>query len=60
VKVGREWREGTAHLLPDDDVRARMKVLRRPANDAMVRMVGSDLMTVRVDLDPNAQDATLG
>lgn len=51
VKVGREWRDGTAHLLPDDDVRARMKVLRRPTNDAMVRLAGSDLMTVRIDLE---------
>lgn len=58
VKVGREWRDGTAQLLPDDDVRARMKELRRPANDAMVRMAGSDLMTVRVDLAPNEQDVT--
>ena len=52
VKVGGKWREGTAHLLPDDDVRARMKELGRPTNDAMVRVVGSDLMTVRIDLDP--------
>ena len=60
VKVGRDWRAGTAHLLPDDDVRARMKMLRRPANDALVRVAGSDLMTVRVDLDTNAQGAPRG
>jgi deazaflavin-dependent oxidoreductase (nitroreductase family) len=51
VKVGRTWRTGTAHTLPDDDVRARMQQLHRPSNDAMVRLVGSDLMTVRIDLD---------
>jgi deazaflavin-dependent oxidoreductase (nitroreductase family) len=52
VKVGRTWRDGTAHLMPEDDVRARMRALGRPANDAMVRLAGSSLMTVRVDLDP--------
>ena len=53
VKVGRTWRDGTAHVLPGDDVRARMRELRRPTNDAMVRMAGSNLMTVRIDLDPS-------
>jgi len=52
VKVGRRWREGMAHVLPDDDVHARMRELRRPANDTMVRVVGSELMTVRIDLQP--------
>ena len=51
VKVGRIWREGTAQVMPDDDVRARMRALGRPANDAMVRLAGSRLMTVRIDLD---------
>jgi deazaflavin-dependent oxidoreductase (nitroreductase family) len=51
VKVGREWRSGTAEVLPGDDVRARMRGLGRPANDAMVRLAGSSLMTVRIDLD---------
>jgi deazaflavin-dependent oxidoreductase (nitroreductase family) len=52
VKVGGQWRDGTAHLLPEDDVRARMRELRRPGNDAFVRLAGSSLMTVRIDLDP--------
>jgi deazaflavin-dependent oxidoreductase (nitroreductase family) len=51
VKVGRRWRSGTAHVLEDDDVEARRKQLRRPVNDAFVRMAGSDLLTVRIDLD---------
>ena len=53
VKVGRAWREGTAQVMPDDDVRARMRELGRPTNDTMVRLAGSDLMTVRIDLDPS-------
>ena len=51
VKVGRRWREGTAHLLPDDDVRARLRFLGRPMNDAIVRLVGTEHVTIRIDLD---------
>ena len=52
VKVGRRWRAGIAEVLPDDDVRARMRALRRPVNDATVRLMGSAPLTVRIDLDP--------
>ena len=51
VKVGPKWRSGTAHVLPDDDPRERMRMLGRPVNDAMVRMVGSEPLVLRVDLD---------
>ncbi len=51
VKVGRRWREGTAHLLPDDDTAARLRFLKRPVNDALVRVVGTEHMTIRIDLD---------
>jgi deazaflavin-dependent oxidoreductase (nitroreductase family) len=51
VKVGRTWRSGTAHLLPDDDVRERFRMLRRPLNDALVRGVGTEHLTIRIDLD---------
>jgi deazaflavin-dependent oxidoreductase (nitroreductase family) len=51
VKVGRRWLEGTARLVPDDDVAARLRSLRRPVNDALVRMAGTQLLTVRIDLD---------
>lgn len=50
VRVRGRWRTGTAHLLPDDDAKARLRSL--PAlNSAVVRAVGSDLLTIRVDLD---------
>jgi deazaflavin-dependent oxidoreductase (nitroreductase family) len=52
VKVGRTWREGTAHLLEDDDVRERFRMLGRPLNDALVRAVGTEQLTIRIDLDP--------
>ena len=51
VRVGGKWRTGVAHLMPDDDARARQKTLRR-FNAALVRAAGTDLMTVRIDLDP--------
>jgi deazaflavin-dependent oxidoreductase (nitroreductase family) len=51
VKLGPQWRTGTAHVLPDDDPRERMRMLGRPVNDAMVRMVASEPLVVRVDLD---------
>jgi deazaflavin-dependent oxidoreductase (nitroreductase family) len=51
VKVGRRWRSGAAHILPDDDPYERMRMLRRPANDAAVRLVGTEHLVIRVDLD---------
>ena len=54
VQVRGKWRSGVAHLLPDDDPVARQKTLGRPVSDAMVRLVGTDLLTVRIDLEPEA------
>lgn len=50
VRIRGRWHRGTAHLLPDDDPRARLKTLPR-LNSAAVRAVGGRLMTVRVDLE---------
>ena len=50
VRIRGQWRSGTAHLLPDDDAAARLKQLPN-ANSAMVKLMGSDLLTVRVDFD---------
>jgi deazaflavin-dependent oxidoreductase (nitroreductase family) len=52
VKVGRRWRAGTAHILPDDDPYERMRILGRGVNDAAVRLVGTEHLVIRVDLDP--------
>ena len=52
VKVGRRWYEGTAHVLPDDDPLERMRKLGRPGNDSMVRLMGTEHLTIRIDLDP--------
>src|SRR3954447_2750751 len=50
VKVGRRWYEGTARILPDDDPRQRLRWLRRPVNDSMLRLVGTEHLTIRIDL----------
>ncbi|WP_369828118.1 nitroreductase family deazaflavin-dependent oxidoreductase [Mycobacterium sp. 852002-51163_SCH5372311] len=50
VRIGGKWRNGTAHLLPDDDPVRRLGNLPR-LNSAVVRLMGSDLLTIRVDLD---------
>ncbi len=53
VKVGRKaWRTGTATLLPDDDAWARQRQIGRRINAAMVRAMSTQLLTVRIDLDP--------
>ena len=52
VKVRGRWRSGTAHVLPDDDAAARLRWLKRPVNDSLLLAVGTEQLTVRVDLDP--------
>ena len=51
VKVKRTWYEGTAHILEDDDPYERMRMLGRGMNDRVVRLVGTEHLTIRVDLD---------
>ena len=50
------WHAGTAHLLPDDDPRERQRWLAShvpgsASNARIVRLLGTDLRTVRIDLD---------
>ncbi|WP_042411324.1 nitroreductase/quinone reductase family protein [Streptacidiphilus carbonis] len=51
VRLKGTWYPGTAHLLPDDDARARLRALPR-YNSTAVQALGTDLLTVRVDLAP--------
>jgi deazaflavin-dependent oxidoreductase (nitroreductase family) len=50
VRIHGRWRTGTAHLLPADDAKERLRSLPG-VNSALVRLAGSDLLTIRVDLD---------
>src|SRR3954453_20943370 len=51
VKAHGRWRTGTAHILTDDDPLTRLRWLGRPVNDTMLRLVGTEQLTIRVDLD---------
>lgn len=51
VKVGRHWHPGTAHILTDDDPRQRLRWLKRPVNDALLLLIGTQQLTIRVDLE---------
>jgi deazaflavin-dependent oxidoreductase (nitroreductase family) len=53
VKLGRRWRSGTAHLVDDDDPVARLHTLwGRRGNTPAVRAMGTNLLSIRIDLDP--------
>ena len=50
------WHTGTAQLLPEDDPRVRQKLLASQmpssfANALVVRLFGTELLTVRIDLE---------
>ncbi len=52
------WRSGTAHVLDADDPRARQRTLGRAhptrvVTAWVVRAVGTELLTIRIDLDPD-------
>ncbi|WP_329328322.1 nitroreductase/quinone reductase family protein [Streptomyces luteogriseus] len=49
VRIRGRWHTGTAHLVPDDDPVDRLRRLPR-VNGLGVRALGTDLLTVRVDL----------
>ena len=51
VKVGRRWRTGAAHVVPEDDPIERIRKIGLRENGAVVRALGTDLTSVRVDLD---------
>ena len=49
IRVGRQWRSGVASPVPDDDPRARLRSMRG-VNAMAVRAMGSELLSVRIDL----------
>jgi deazaflavin-dependent oxidoreductase (nitroreductase family) len=52
VFVSGEWRSGTAAIVPGDDPGERQRMLGQRVNAAFVRLMGTDLLTIRIDLDP--------
>jgi deazaflavin-dependent oxidoreductase (nitroreductase family) len=53
IRVGGRWRTGRATVMPDDDPRRRQREIGLRFNATVVRTMGTDLLTVRVDLDPS-------
>jgi deazaflavin-dependent oxidoreductase (nitroreductase family) len=57
VRVRGRWRRGTAVPMPDDDPIERQRIMGERSwlarsNARAVRTFGTDLLTVRIDLDP--------
>jgi deazaflavin-dependent oxidoreductase (nitroreductase family) len=52
IKLRDGWRDGTARALDDDDPRARLRRMGLRLNTLVVRLMGTELLTVRIDLDP--------
>jgi hypothetical protein len=51
VRIRGRWHDAAAHVVDDDDPRARLRNLGSRSNAAAVRVFGSDLLTIRIDLD---------
>jgi deazaflavin-dependent oxidoreductase (nitroreductase family) len=50
VRLKGKWHRGTAHLVPDDDPRERLRSLPK-FNSFGVRTFGTNLLSIRVDLE---------
>jgi hypothetical protein len=50
VRARGVWHEGTATLLPDDDVDARSRTLPYRWDAALGRMIATSPITIRIDL----------
>jgi deazaflavin-dependent oxidoreductase (nitroreductase family) len=51
VRIGRRWRAGSATILPNEDPRSHQRHTSK-LNAAAVRAMGTELLTIRIDLDP--------
>jgi deazaflavin-dependent oxidoreductase (nitroreductase family) len=54
VRIGRRWCTGSAHVLSGDEWRECQRRIPNRFNSAVVRAMGTEQVTVRVDLDPAA------
>lgn len=57
IRLGRQWLSGSARAVPEDDPSERLRMIARTRrrstlNAATVRLMGTDLLVVRVDLNP--------
>ena len=57
IRTRKGWHAGTAAILPDDDPRERLRHIAKlhpitRVNTATVRLMETQMLTIRVDLDP--------
>lgn len=52
VCISHRWRPARAHLVPDDDARARLESFGRSLHASNVRRFGTELLSVRFELTP--------
>lgn len=52
VRIGRRWRPAEAHIVVDDDPKARLDQFGRRSHAAAVRRFGTELTTVRLTFRP--------
>jgi deazaflavin-dependent oxidoreductase (nitroreductase family) len=55
VRIGRRWRPAEARVIDDDDPQARLDSFGRRSHAAAVRRFGTELTTVKVELQPSAR-----
>ena len=60
VRVGTRWRPGIARVLYDDDWRLRQRQLPNKINSAVVRLIGTEHLTIRIDLEAAPRRAHRG
>ena len=53
LQLNGEWVSGTAAVVEGDDVRARLRSLGW-LNSLLVRQIGNELLSIRIDLDDSA------
>lgn len=51
VRLGRKWHEATATVVESDDPVARLKLFRMPGHARTVKTFGTDLLSIRLDLE---------
>ncbi len=51
VRIGRRWRDGMARVLSDQDWRALQQRMPNKLNSAAVRLMGTEHLTIRIDLE---------
>lgn len=50
LRLKGKWTDGVAHINDDDDPRQRLDSFGRPQHAAIVRRLGTELLSIRIDL----------